>query len=155
MFKDIERNAPTYWTIKDEEDSIDLLIAAGKLENRPTVTFSDSFFILKMTDTICNTTDSNREISHDTFSFVHIFKIEFLRLELIVENKITESWLLSQLMLRDEFFASKNLLLAKFQQKGYVIINLFIIVINLLIQMKHCSDKINLLKIILSMSIPY
>ena len=102
MFKDIERNAPTYWTIKDEEDSIDLLIAAGKLENRPTVTFSDSFFILKMTDTICNTTDSNREISHDTFSFVHIFKIEFLRLQLTVENKITESWLLSQLMLRDE-----------------------------------------------------
>ena len=77
MFKDIERNAPTYWTLKDEEDNIDLLIGAGKLENQPTVKFLDSFFILKMTDTICNAIDSNREISDDTFSFEHIFKIEF------------------------------------------------------------------------------
>ena len=53
-----------------------ILIGAGKLENQPTVKFLDSFFILKMTDTICNAIDSNREISDDTFSFAHIFKIE-------------------------------------------------------------------------------
>ena len=28
IFKDIERNATTYWTIKDEEDNTDLLIAS-------------------------------------------------------------------------------------------------------------------------------
>ena len=50
IFKDIERNAATYWTLKDEEDNTDLLIASRKLENWPTAKVLDSFFILEKTE---------------------------------------------------------------------------------------------------------
>ena len=36
IFNDIQRNVATNWTIKNVECNIDLLIASGKLENRPT-----------------------------------------------------------------------------------------------------------------------
>ena len=36
IFKDVQRNAATNWTINDVEGNIDLLVASGKLENRPT-----------------------------------------------------------------------------------------------------------------------
>ena len=43
IFKDIQKNAATIWIIKDVEGNIDLLIASGKLENRPTAKSLDSF----------------------------------------------------------------------------------------------------------------
>ena len=68
IFKDIQKNAATNWTIKDVEGNIDLLIASGKLENRPTAKGLGSFVILKTADTICNVNDDNREVSDNTFS---------------------------------------------------------------------------------------
>ena len=68
IFKDIQRNVATNWTIKDVEHNIDLLIASGKLENRPTAKGLDSFFIVKTANTICNVNDDNREVSDNTFS---------------------------------------------------------------------------------------
>ena len=79
IFKDIQRNVATNWTIKDVEHNIDLLIASGKLENRPTAKGLDSFFIVKTANTICNVNDDNREVSDKTFSFelVHGTPIPF------------------------------------------------------------------------------
>ena len=67
IFKDKQRNA-TNWTLKDVEDNIDLSIASGNLENRPTAKNLDSFIILKKTNTICNVNDDNRKVSDDAFS---------------------------------------------------------------------------------------
>lgn len=63
---------------------------------------------------------------------------------------VVEIDLLSQSMLRDKFLCSYDLLLARFLETVYVIIDLLIIVINLWIRMKHHSEKSNLLKTILS-----
>ena len=60
IFKDIQRNTATNWTVKDVEGNIDLLIASAKLENWPTAKGLDSFFILKRADTICNVSDDNK-----------------------------------------------------------------------------------------------
>ena len=55
------------------------MIASGKLENQRTDKRSDSFFILKTTDTVGNTNDYNREVSDNTSSFelVHETPIPF------------------------------------------------------------------------------
>ena len=68
IFKDIERNAATNWTLKDVEVNIDLLIASGKLENWPTAKDLDSFLILKKTDRIYDVTGDNREVLNNTVS---------------------------------------------------------------------------------------
>ena len=78
-FKDIQRNTATNWTIKDVERNIDLFVASGKLENRPTAKGLESFFIVKTTHTIYNVNDDNREVSNNTFSseLVHEIPMSF------------------------------------------------------------------------------
>ena len=78
IFKDIQRNF-NFWTIKDVKRNIDLLIASGKLENRPTAKGLDSFFIVKTANIIRNVNDDNREVSDNIFSseLVHGTPIPF------------------------------------------------------------------------------
>ena len=68
IFKDIERNVTTNWTLKDVGSNMNLLVASGKLENRPTAKALDSFFISRKTGKIYNINDDKREVSGDTFS---------------------------------------------------------------------------------------
>ena len=79
IFQDIQINAATNWIIKDVEGNIAFLIASGKLENQRTDKRSDSFFILKTTDTVGNANDYNGEDSDNTSSseLVHETPIPF------------------------------------------------------------------------------
>ena len=62
IFKDIQKNAATNWTIKDVKGNTDLLIASEKLENQPTAKGLDPFFILNTAEIVGNVNDYNGEV---------------------------------------------------------------------------------------------